>query len=76
MAGKKVKLSIEETFEKLDEIIKNLESEDISLEDSFKLYSQGMELAQSCNSRIEEVEKKVLAMTGDGRLEEFQTEDD
>lgn len=64
-------LSIEETFVKLDEIIERLESEDVSLEESFRLYTEGMELAALCNSSIEEVEKKVMALNSEGELEEF-----
>ena len=36
MAKKKEKLSLEETLEKLDETIAKLQSEDVSLEESFK----------------------------------------
>lgn len=53
-------MTIEETFTSLDEIIAKLESDDISLEESFKLYTEGMELSRKCQSQIDEVEKKVM----------------
>ena len=36
--------SLEEVFGQLDEIVEKLEESNASLEDSFKLYHQGMEL--------------------------------
>ena len=35
-------LTLEEAFEKLEETIEKLQAEDITLEDSFKEYKQGM----------------------------------
>lgn len=71
MPKKQSNLTIEETFKRLDEIIENLEKDDISLEDSFKLYTEGMELAGYCNSQIDKVEKKVMAMNEEGGLSEL-----
>lgn len=65
------KLTLDETFEKLEETIGKLEQEDISLEASFKLYKQGMELIKSCNQTIDKVEKEVLKLNENGELEEF-----
>lgn len=65
------KLSVEEVFEKLDAAVEKLESRDISLEDSFRLYSEGMELLRYCNEKIDTVEKKMLQMSEDGELSEF-----
>lgn len=64
-------LSLEENFTKLEETIDALEQEDISLEDAFTAYSQGMELLKSCNDQIDRVEKKVLKLSGQGELEEL-----
>ncbi|MBD5451746.1 MAG: exodeoxyribonuclease VII small subunit [Lachnospiraceae bacterium] len=65
------KLTLDETFEKLEETIGKLEQEDISLEASFKLYKQGMELIKSCNQTIDKVEKEVLKLNENGELEEL-----
>ena len=64
-------LSIEELFAKLDATVEKLESREISLEDSFRLYSQGMEMLRSCNEKIDTVEKKMLQMSDQGELSEF-----
>lgn len=65
------KQTLEDAFTQLETVIKRLEAEDISLEDSFKAYSEGMELLQFCNASIDRVEKKVLKMNEDGELDEF-----
>lgn len=58
-------------FEKLEESIEKLEQEDISLEDSFKIYQEGMKLIQTCNETIDKVEKEVLKLSENGELDEF-----
>lgn len=64
--------SIEELFQILDETVEKLESKDISLEESFRLYEQGMRLLQDCNSKIDTVEKKMLQINENGELSEFK----
>ncbi len=66
------KLSIEESFELLDEIIEKMEDEDITLEESFAAFEEGMKVLKSANSRIDEVEKKVRVINENGELDEFQ----
>lgn len=63
--------SIEETFKDLDVMVEKLESDDISLEDSFKLYEEGMKLLKDLNGRIDRVEKMMLAIDDDGQTGEF-----
>ncbi len=64
-------LSLEETFEQIEEVIARLEAEDITLEESFLEYNRGMKLLQHCNATIDQVEKKVLQINEDGGLDEF-----
>lgn len=64
-------LTLEQMFEKLEESIGKLEQEDISLEDSFKIYREGMKLIQTCNEKIDKVEKEVLKLSENGELDEF-----
>lgn len=63
--------SIEEVFEQLDKTVAKLESREISLEDSFRLYAEGMELLRYCNEKIDTVEKKMLLMSENGEFREF-----
>ncbi|HBV81423.1 MAG: exodeoxyribonuclease VII small subunit [Lachnospiraceae bacterium] len=64
-------LTLEQTFERLEDTISKLQQEDISLEESFRLYKEGMRLIQSCNDRIDSVEKEVLKLNENGELDEF-----
>lgn len=58
-------------MQELDAILKALDGEEISLEDSFAMYQKGMTLLKICNEKIDTVEKKILIMNGDGGLDEF-----
>ena len=64
-------LSLEEAFEQIEEVISHLETEEITLEQSFQEYNRGMKLLQHCNATIDRVEKKVLQINEDGGLDEF-----
>ena len=59
------KLSIEEAFEKLNQIIGNLDKEEISLEESFQLYQEGVRLLQHCNAKVDMVEKQIIVLNQD-----------
>lgn len=56
------KKSIEEMLDEVDGIIESLESGDIPLEDSFKIYEKGMKTIQAVNARIDKVEKKIIEL--------------
>ncbi len=63
--------SLEEAFEQIEDTIARLEDEDITLEDSFRAYQEGMKLLKYCNEKIDRVEKQVLKINEDGELDEF-----
>lgn len=64
-------ISLEEAFGQIEEVISHLETEEITLEQSFQEYHRGMQLLQYCNETIDRVEKKVLQINEDGGLDEF-----
>ena len=64
-------LTMEETFEALDNIVRQLESGDASLEEAFVMYQKGMELLKECSKKIDTVEKKMLVLDENGDLREF-----
>ena len=72
MAKKEEKLSLEQVLERLDETIEQLQSGDVSLEESFELYKQGMDYVKRCSETIEQVEKKVLMLNQEGTLDELE----
>ena len=64
-------LSLEEAFVQVEEVIAHLETEEITLEQSFQEDDRGMQLLKHCNETIDQVEKKVLQINEDGGLDEF-----
>ncbi len=64
-------LTVEESFAKLDEMVKRLESEDVPLEESFRLYQEGMKLLKDVSGRIMTYEKKMQVLSGDGSMEDL-----
>ena len=64
--------SLEEIFSDLEQTIKKMEEGEISLEESFQLYHQGMDMLKACNSKIDKVEKKMLLLDEEGEEHEFQ----
>lgn len=73
MAKKKEnQLTLEEALEKLDEAVARLLSDEISLEESFQVYQQGMEYVKFCSQTIDQVEKKVLMLNQEGGLDELE----
>jgi exodeoxyribonuclease VII small subunit len=48
-----------------------MESDEVSLEDSFALYKEGIELIKECNEKIEKVEKQIKLIEGNETDGEF-----
>ncbi len=72
MAKKKEEaLSLEEALMKLEETVNQLQQEEVSLEESFQLYKQGMDYVKLCSETIDRVEKKVLLLNQEGNLDEL-----
>ena len=58
-------MTIEETFDELDELIDLLESGSGSLEGAFRRYERGMKLVKGCNEKIEKIEKQIQILSGE-----------
>lgn len=63
--------SLEMVFEQLDKIVEQLEGESVSLEQSFQLYHEGMDLLKICNDKIDTIEKKMMVLDENGEQHEF-----
>lgn len=68
---KKETFSLEKTFEELEKVVKRLESDETSLEESFTSYKKGIEMVESCNGYIDRIEKKVRMLNEEGEQNEF-----
>jgi len=69
---KKEELSFEEAIKRLEKIASELEGDKLSLEDSLKLYEEGIRLIRYCNTMLEGAERKIkmIGINADGEPEE------
>jgi exodeoxyribonuclease VII small subunit len=58
-------LSFEERLARLDQIVTKLESGDVGLDESLKLYAEGAGLIKDCRKTLAEAEKKIAKLTED-----------
>ena len=63
--------SLEEMLEQIDAISSEMEEGDLSLEESFRKYKQGMDLVKQCSKEISRVEKQIQVLDEEGELHEF-----
>ena len=55
----------EKALEELEQIVAKLEKGNLSLEESLKLFEEGIKLSRFCNSKLEEAEKKIEILQKD-----------
>ena len=63
-------LDFEEALQKLEDVVKQLEDENISLEDSMQKFELGIKLSSHCLKKLNEAEQKIeeLTRSEDGKL--------
>jgi exodeoxyribonuclease VII small subunit len=59
------KEKFEDALSKLEKIVGQLEEGDISLEESLKLFEEGIRLSRLCNQKLDEAERKVQILVKD-----------
>ena len=57
------KLTFEESLAKLEEIVKKLESGNVTLEESIDLYSMGAKLATECSKLLENAKLTIKTLS-------------
>lgn len=76
MEKKKDEISFEDKIKKLEEIVKELESGEVPLDDAIDKYTEAMKLAKECSDKLSDVSDKVNKILLDnGKLEEFTIEE-
>lgn len=80
MAKGKAEAGFEKNLKRLEAIVERMEGEELDLEQSLKLFEEGVALAEKCSKRLDEAEKKVTMLLKDkqGELiqEPFEDSDD
>jgi exodeoxyribonuclease VII small subunit len=68
--------SFESSLNDLERIVEQLEAGDLSLEDSLKLFEQGIKLSRDCQKRLDEAERRVEVLLkntdGNYKTENFE----
>ncbi len=74
------KPDFERSLTRLEEVVRKLESPQLSLDEAMKLFEEGVGLSRECQKQLEEAEGKVeiLLKKADGKMvaESFAAEDE
>jgi exodeoxyribonuclease VII small subunit len=72
-------MDFEKKLNRLEEIVGKMESAELSLDDSLKLFEEGVKLSRDCNSELSKAEQKVKLLlkvddNGNTETEDFNPE--
>lgn len=68
-------LNFEEALAKLEDVVDKLEKEQLSLDDSLKIFEEGINLYRLCSKELSEVEKKInIIIEENGEFKEIPFE--
>ena len=65
------KLSFEDCFKKLEEVVEKLEDKNSNLEDSISYYDLGVRLKNHCNKKIKNAELKIQKLSDRNDLKDY-----
>lgn len=57
-------MDFEKKLSRLEEIVGKMETGELTLEESLKLFEEGVKLSRECNSQLAEAEQKVKLLIG------------
>jgi exodeoxyribonuclease VII small subunit len=61
-------LTFEQAYAQLEEIVAQLESGDLALDESVALYARGQTLARLCGEKLDAAELRIQQITGEGEI--------
>ena len=65
-------LTFEKAMKRLEEIVNSLENGTISLDDSLKLFEEGIKLSKYCETELKNIEGKAAKILEDSKENNFQ----
>ena len=72
----KKELSFEESLEKLEEIVKKLETGDIPLDDAINEFNEAIKLSKICDDKLKKAEEDIIKVVKEsGEIVDFQVEE-
>ena len=76
MEKKKNEVNFEENIKKLEEIVRELESGNVALDDALNKFNEAYKLSKECDDKLKEVSESLnKVLNKDGNLEEFKIEE-
>ncbi len=76
MTEKKKELSFEESLEKLEVIVKKLESGEVPLDEAIDNFNEAMKLAKTCDEKLKNAEEAITKLVKDnGEVVDFKVEE-
>lgn len=72
------KEKFEDALEKLEDIVRKMETGDIPLDEALKSFEEGIRLIRFCSAKLEETERRVEVLLGKEdslKVKNFQDED-
>ena len=70
-SGNEKELKLEEGLDRIDALLNQMGDKDVSLEETFRLYQEGMRLLKNCSEQIDRVEKQMIQIDEEGQIHEF-----
>ncbi|MBQ8983982.1 MAG: exodeoxyribonuclease VII small subunit [Lachnospiraceae bacterium] len=67
-------LNIDDAFEQLTSILEQMDSPKVSLEESLKLYKQGVGILNQCSTKLSDIEKEIIILTEEGEMPDGDTD--
>lgn len=63
-------LSFDQAMQRLQQVVNQLDSADLSLEESLTLFEEGLKLSSQCNLQLKEFEEKIDSITDEYKMKE------
>ena len=70
-SGNEKELKLEEALDRIDALLNQMGDKDVSLEETFRMYQEGMRLLKNCSEQIDRVEKQMIQIDEEGQIHEF-----
>ena len=72
----KKELNFEESLEKLEEIVKKLETGDVPLDDAINEFNEAIKLSKMCDDKLKKAEEAITKVVKEnGEVVDFQVEE-
>ena len=72
---KEKNINFEDKIQELEKITKELESDEVTLDDSIEKFENGMKISKECKEMLDNVEKRITILI-DGEEKDFKPEEE